>query len=83
MARHPSLKAVSFNDIAEKYHAMDFQDALVDFIARINHPRASATVMTPWTKFSFILIAPLPCTITQNHPEHSTMTHLLLIRLIL
>ena len=45
MARHPSLKAVSFNDIAEKYHAMDFQDALADFIARINHPRASATAL--------------------------------------
>ena len=45
MARHPSLKAISFNYIAEKYHAMDFQDALVDFIARINDPRASATAL--------------------------------------
>ena len=45
MARHPSLKSVSFINIAQKYHAVDFQDALADFIARINHPRASATAL--------------------------------------
>ena len=45
MTRNPSLKAVSFDDIADKYHAVDFQDALADFIARINHPQASATAL--------------------------------------
>ena len=45
MTRHPSLKAVSFIDIAQKYRAVDFQDALADFIARVNHPRASATAL--------------------------------------
>lgn len=45
MTRHPSLKAVSFNDLADKYGAADFQDALADFIARTNHPEASATAL--------------------------------------
>ncbi|KAH9173192.1 hypothetical protein EDB89DRAFT_2113987 [Lactarius sanguifluus] len=45
MARNPSLKAVSFNDLADKYRAFDFQDALADFIAQLNHPQASATAL--------------------------------------
>lgn len=45
MTRHPSLKAVSFNDLADKYSALDFQDALADFIARINNPQASTTAL--------------------------------------
>ncbi|KAH9011763.1 hypothetical protein EDB85DRAFT_1878270, partial [Lactarius pseudohatsudake] len=45
MARNPSLKAVSFNNLADKYRALDFQDALADFIAQFNHPRASATAL--------------------------------------
>ncbi|KAH9040246.1 hypothetical protein EDB84DRAFT_1647334 [Lactarius hengduanensis] len=47
MAQNLSLKAVSFNDLADKYGAFDFQDALADFIARLNlnHPQASATAL--------------------------------------
>ncbi|KAF8258427.1 hypothetical protein EI94DRAFT_1912347 [Lactarius quietus] len=45
MALNPTLKAVSFNDIANKYGAWDFQDALTDFIARINHPDASTAAL--------------------------------------
>ncbi|KAH8980428.1 hypothetical protein EDB86DRAFT_3236727 [Lactarius hatsudake] len=45
MAQNPSLKAVSFNDLADKYRAFDFQDALADFIAQLNHPQASATAL--------------------------------------
>ena len=45
MSRNPSLKVVSFNDLADKYRAFDFQDALADFIAWINHPEASAATL--------------------------------------
>ena len=45
MTRNPTLKAVSFNDLADKYRALDFQDALADFITRINHPLALATTL--------------------------------------
>ena len=45
MSRNPSLKVVSFNDLADKYRAFDFQDAFADFIARINHPEASAATL--------------------------------------
>ncbi|KAI9436290.1 hypothetical protein H4582DRAFT_2112156 [Lactarius indigo] len=45
MTRHPSRKAVSFDTLADKYRVLDFQDALADFIARINHPRASTTAL--------------------------------------
>ena len=41
MALHPTVKAVSFSDIVGKYGAHYFQDALADFIARLNHPNAS------------------------------------------
>jgi hypothetical protein len=45
MSRNPSLKAVSFDNLADKYQAFAFQDVLADFIAQINHPEASATAL--------------------------------------
>ncbi len=45
MTRHPTVKAVSFEELAEKYGAVDFQDCLADFIAQLNHPGASAAVL--------------------------------------
>ncbi|KAH9058056.1 hypothetical protein EDB87DRAFT_1675459 [Lactarius vividus] len=45
MAQHPTVKAVSFEELAEKYGAVDFQDCLADFIAQLNHPGASAAVL--------------------------------------
>ena len=45
MSRNPSLKAISFNNLTDKYGAFGFQDALADFIARTNHPEASATAL--------------------------------------
>jgi hypothetical protein len=41
MCRHTTLKSVSFDDLAQKYGAIDFQDTLADFIAQTNHPTAS------------------------------------------
>jgi hypothetical protein len=38
IAINPSARAVSFSDIIWKYGAVDFQDALADFITQINHP---------------------------------------------
>jgi len=45
MTKHPTCKAVSFEDLAEQYGAVEFQDALADYIARINHPGASAATL--------------------------------------
>jgi hypothetical protein len=42
MARNPTFKAVGIRDIIGKYGAVDFLDALADFIAGLNHPLASA-----------------------------------------
>ncbi|KAH9177873.1 hypothetical protein EDB89DRAFT_2111982 [Lactarius sanguifluus] len=50
MARNLSLKAVTFNDLADKYRAFNFQDALADFIAQLNHPQASATALRALAK---------------------------------
>lgn len=41
MPQHPTVKAVPFDDLVRKYGAIDFPDALADFIARTNHPGAS------------------------------------------
>ena len=45
MARNPTLKAVSFDDLSVKYGAIDFQDCLADYIAQVNNPGASVTVL--------------------------------------
>ena len=45
MTRHPTVKAVSFEVLAERYGAMEFQDALADYIAKVNNPGASAAVL--------------------------------------
>ncbi|KAF8261178.1 hypothetical protein EI94DRAFT_1773493 [Lactarius quietus] len=42
MTLHPTSQAVSFETLAEKYGALEIQDALADYIAGINHPGASA-----------------------------------------
>ncbi|KAF8257053.1 hypothetical protein EI94DRAFT_1819257 [Lactarius quietus] len=46
MAKQPSLKAVSFDDLACKYGAIDFQDTLADFIAQTNHPTTSGAALS-------------------------------------
>ena len=40
MTEDPSKKAVPFLDISKKYGTASFQDALADFIASVNNPRA-------------------------------------------
>ncbi|KAH9015234.1 hypothetical protein EDB85DRAFT_2076369 [Lactarius pseudohatsudake] len=45
MTRNPSAKAVSFDDLSREHGAVDFQDALADFIAQTNHPEASAAAL--------------------------------------
>ncbi|KAF8262616.1 hypothetical protein EI94DRAFT_1773137 [Lactarius quietus] len=44
LAIHPSEKAVTFGDLANQYGAIDFQDALADFIVQHNYPDLSANV---------------------------------------
>jgi hypothetical protein len=46
MALNPTLKAVSFDDLAYKYGAIDFQDVLADFIAQTNNPTASGALLS-------------------------------------
>jgi hypothetical protein len=41
VAIHPSERAVSFGDLVEQYGAIDFQDALADFIVYHNYPELS------------------------------------------
>jgi hypothetical protein len=45
MVQHPTVKAVLFDDLVRKYGAIDFPDALGDFIAHMNHPGASTTAL--------------------------------------
>jgi hypothetical protein len=41
MAQTPEKRQVAFDNLARDYGAVDFQDALADFIAHLNHPDAS------------------------------------------
>jgi hypothetical protein len=45
ITRYPSIQAVSFDDLAINYGALDFQDALADFIAEVNNPGVSAATL--------------------------------------
>ncbi|KAI9430371.1 hypothetical protein H4582DRAFT_2063875 [Lactarius indigo] len=45
MTQHPTVKAVTFDELATSYGTIDFQDALADFIALINYPSASAAAL--------------------------------------
>jgi Plavaka transposase len=42
LAQHPSVRSVRLYDIADKYGAVDFQDALADFVVHHNSPGLSA-----------------------------------------
>jgi Plavaka transposase len=41
MPRHPSVRGVRFRDLVDKYGAVDFQDALADFVVLHNFPGLS------------------------------------------
>ncbi|KAH8985321.1 hypothetical protein EDB86DRAFT_2764969, partial [Lactarius hatsudake] len=45
MTQHPTVKAVTFDELAMDYGTVDFQDALADFIALVNYPSASAAAL--------------------------------------
>ncbi|KAF8257683.1 hypothetical protein EI94DRAFT_1774385 [Lactarius quietus] len=60
MTLHPSLKAVSFNALAVKYRALDFQDALADFIAHVNHPEASTAALKDLADNTLLLFQTVP-----------------------
>ena len=45
MAQTPKKRQVPFDDLSRDYGAVDFQDALADFIAHLNHPDASGAVL--------------------------------------
>ncbi|KAF8256630.1 hypothetical protein EI94DRAFT_1764485 [Lactarius quietus] len=60
MAKHPALKAVSFDDLAYKYGATDFQDTLADFIAQTNHPTTSGAALSQLAADTLIPFCSVP-----------------------
>ena len=60
MAQNPMLKAVSFNDLAQNYGAIEFQDALADFIAQTNNPMASGATLSTFASNTLIPFRSVP-----------------------
>ncbi|KAN0131568.1 hypothetical protein V8E53_010676 [Lactarius tabidus] len=60
IARTATLKAVSFDDLAQKYGAIEFQDALADFIARTNNPAASGAALSALASDTLIPFRSVP-----------------------
>ena len=60
MAQNPTLKAVSFNDLARNYGAIEFQDALADFIAQTNNPTASGATLSTFASNTLIPFRSMP-----------------------
>ena len=46
MPQNPAVRVVSFNTLANKHGAIDFQDMLADFIAKLNNPMASGALLS-------------------------------------
>jgi hypothetical protein len=60
MARHPSAKAVKFDDLKFRYGAHKFQDALADFIARVNNPGARGNMLRRYAEDTLIPFRRIP-----------------------
>lgn len=60
MAVNPTFKAVPICDVIRKYGAVDFVDALADFIARINYPLASAQELARRSEDTLIPFSRVP-----------------------
>jgi hypothetical protein len=60
MARNATLKKVSFQTIACEYGAITFQDALADFIARVNHPGVTTATLRNHSHNTFIPFNEVP-----------------------
>ena len=60
MTRRPSKKRVLFDVLAREYGALDFQDALANFIAQLNHPGASGTALRRYAHNTHIPFSGVP-----------------------
>ena len=60
MARSPSKWRVLFDVLARDYGALDFQDALADFIAQANYPEASGAALRQHAHDTHIPFAGVP-----------------------
>ena len=60
MARHPSVKGVTFNDLQLRYGTLEFQDALANFIAQVNNPGARSTALHTYAGDTLIPFRHLP-----------------------
>ena len=56
----PSSKAVSFEDITKFYNAIQFQDALGDFITKVNHPSLTGNRLHSRASNTFIPFHAVP-----------------------
>ena len=54
MTLHPSAKAVTFNCLKLRYGTPNFQDALADFIAQANYPRARGNTLRKYAENTLI-----------------------------
>ncbi|KAI9449055.1 hypothetical protein BJY52DRAFT_1127054 [Lactarius psammicola] len=85
MARNPTIKAVTFGDLAMKYGAIDFQDALADFIALTNYPDASVAMLRTRAADTLIPFQSLPVFhrmkfTSSSNPEDSEIVDSVVVR---
>ena len=83
MTLHPSAKAVTFNCLKSRYGAPNFQDALADFIAQANYPRARGNTLRKYAENTLIPFRRVPVfhiikfTDTENANETKTIDSVL------
>ncbi|KAH9033542.1 hypothetical protein EDB85DRAFT_1890215 [Lactarius pseudohatsudake] len=74
MTRNPSAKAVSFDQLSRKHGAIDFQDALADFVAQVNHPEASAAALRTLAADTLLPFRSVPVFYRIKFTSNSTST---------
>jgi hypothetical protein len=63
ISQKPAVWAASFDDLAHKYGAVDFQDALADLIAQFNNPMASGAALSALASNTLIPF----CSVSVHH----------------
>ncbi len=75
MAHHPSVKAVTFDNLKLRYGALQFQDMLANFITQVNNPGARGNILYTYAEDTLIPFHQVPVfhiikfTVTGNAKE--------------
>jgi hypothetical protein len=60
MAQTPSIRNMTFDILAQRYGAVNFLDALANFLVQVNNPGMSGNVLRSWASNLLIMFSSVP-----------------------